>query len=106
MKILNNNPLDLSADNGETISVSVTANGTVNAVTFNLNDAAWSGGSFVVNKATKSSYVLVVFVVFSNPNSGVYTITLAGSHGGSSTYTITQLPNQASNAIAFTIDIV
>ena len=105
MRILNNNPLDLAGDDGETISISVSASNTVSSYTNNLNGNPLAGGSFVLSKATANPYVLLVFMIFSGGAGGLYIVTLTGSNGGSSQYSVHQYPGQASNAVAYSISI-
>jgi hypothetical protein len=105
MRVLNNNPLDLQGDNGETISVSISASNTVNSHTNNLNGAPLAGNSFVLDKNVANPYVLLIFVIFSGSSGGLYDITVTGSNGGTSQYSIHQYSGQASNAIAYSISI-
>lgn len=110
MKIINNVPTDLEGADGETITVQVTASGTVFAIAYDLDGS--SGAltdplKFTLKKtATKSVSVLVLFFTFSGNNGGVYDIRVSGSGGGDvSSYKVIQFPNQPSNAIAYAINI-
>jgi hypothetical protein len=109
MKIRNNNPLDLEGNNGEQISVTVTANGTVFGVTRDLNGQTaplQQPFSFILSNS-KNPTILVLFFVFSNNGGGVYNITTSGSAGGDTAhYSVAQFSNEAANAIAYTFDIV
>ena len=104
MQVVNNNPLDLVGVDGETVSVDVTSKGTVPVSRMNLNGATFVGPSFTLDKAS-TPFLLTVMVFFSGPSSGIYTITLRGSRGDGSLYTVTQFPGQASNAVTYTIDV-
>jgi hypothetical protein len=107
MKIRNNNPLDLDGANHEAITVAVTASGTANVVAYNLDGAVWHGGTFNLNQAAHDPSILVMFFTFSGGSGGVYTIVVTGSGGGdTSTYQVIQLPGQASNAVAYTFDVI
>ena|SRR5882672_3741524 len=110
MKIRNNNPLDLQGNDGETITFVITASGTVFAVNYDLDGTTGvmtSPFSFSLNKAVNDPSVLVLFFVFSNNGGGVYSITAKGSAGGdTSHYSVAQFQNEASNAIAYTFDMV
>ncbi len=111
MKIRNNNPLDLEGNDGEVIIVEVRAFGTNHAVNYNLDGIGGRLNAapnlvFTLNKATHDPSILVMFFTFTTNNGGVYEIELTGSAGGRSHYTVTQLPNLAANAIAYTIDVI
>lgn len=112
MNIRNNNPLDLEGQDGETIKVSIAAHGTVHLVNSNLDGvgvplAAGTPLTFTLNKKAHDPSVLVLFFTFTNPSGGVYVIDVTGSNGGvASHYTVTQIPGQAANAIAYTFDVV
>jgi hypothetical protein len=111
MKIRNNNPLDLEGQDGETITVKIAAHGTLHLVNSNLDGvgAPLSAGiplTFTLSKAAHDPSVLVLFFTFTNPSGAIYDIDVTGSGGGSSHYTVIQLPGQAANAIAYTFDVV
>lgn len=109
MKIRNNNPLDLEGQNGEVITVQISATGTVFAVSRDLNgesDAAPPSFSFRLDKSRNDPSILVLFFIFSNNGGGVYSMTVTGSAGGDTAhYSVAQFQNEASNAIAYTFDI-
>ncbi len=110
MKIRNNNPLDLEGKDGEKITITVVASGTVYAVTYDLDGTTAPlppSFSFTLDKAANDPSVLVLFFVFSNNGGGIYSLTVTGSAGGdTSHYSVAQFQNEASNAIAYTFDIV
>lgn len=110
MKIRNNNPLDLEGQDGEKITVKVVASGAVYAVDYDLDGTTAPlppSFSFTLNKAANNPSILVLFFVFSNNGGGIYSITVSGNRGGdTSHYSVAQFQNEASNAIAFTFDIV
>ena len=111
MKIRNNNPLDLEGDDRETITVNITVQGSLHLVNSNLDGvgaplAAGIPLAFTLNKAANDPSVLVLFFTFTNPGGAIYHIDVTGSNGGVSHYTITQIPGQAANAIAYTFDLV
>jgi hypothetical protein len=109
MKIRNNNPLDLQGQDGEQITVRVTATGTVYAVTHDLDGTSGVHPpvfSFTLNRAANNPSILVLFFIFSNNGGGIYSITTTGSAGGDTAhYSVAQFQNEASNAIAYTFDI-
>lgn len=110
MRIRNNNPLDLEGNNGEIITVRITATGTQPRVNSNLDGvgapvAAGTPLTFTLNKAAHDPSVLVLFFTFTNPSGGIYRTDVTGSAGGLSQYTVTQIPGQAANAIAYTFDV-
>jgi hypothetical protein len=62
---------------------------------------------FTLNKGNNNPSILVLFFTFQGTGGGTYTTVVKGSQGGdTSTYTIAQFGNQASNAIAYTFDII
>lgn len=111
MKIRNNNPLDLEGSDGEEIHVRVTAFDTVHAMNYNLDGkgAPLPAGSiltFRLNKAQHDPSILVLFFTFSG-SGGRYEITVDGSAGGDvSHYTVAQFRDEATEAIAYTFDVV
>jgi hypothetical protein len=107
MKIRNNNPLDLEGQNGEQITVSVEATGTVFAVTRDLNGSTAVFSQPFSFPLDKDPTILVLFFVFSGPSGGVYKTTVTGKPGSdTSHFTVGQFAGEASNAIAFTFDLV
>jgi hypothetical protein len=106
MRVRNNNPLDLEADDGETVAVAVQAKGTVPVVNFILNGQPFQGGSFTASKQQADPAQLFVQVVFSGGSGGVYDVTLIGAGGSSSRYTIGQPHGETVNSINFTIDVM
>jgi len=110
MKIRNNNPLDLEGQDGEQITLKVQSSGTVFAVTYDLDGTTAPlppSLKFTLNRTANDPSILVLFFVFSNNGGGVYSLTVTGSAGGDTAhYSVAQFQNEASNAIAFTFDIV
>ena len=107
MKMLNNDPLDLSGDQNEKITVGVTCDYSGGpAYNMNLNGSPFTDSSFKMDKNVKNPYQLLVSVTFKTNNGGSYKLTVQGSNGGdTSAYTINQYPGQASNSVTYTIDV-
>jgi hypothetical protein len=107
MKMLNNDPLDLSGDQDEKITISITSSYPGGpAYNINLNGSTFAGSSFTLDKNVKNPYQLLVSVIFKTNSGGSYKLTVQGSNGGdTSTYTINQYAGQASNAVTYTIDV-
>lgn len=112
MKIRNNNPLDLEGNDGETISVKVTAFGTNLLGNYNLDGVsaklnAAGSFSFTLNKAANNPSLLTLFLIFTNSSGGVYQVDLSGSAGGHAQHTSNQVTGGfGSSSFTFTIDIV
>lgn len=106
MHIRNNNPLDLSVDEGEEVAVTVRTTGTSKSVTFLLNHAPWSNSSFVAQRSVADPYELRVTVQFSSSTGGVYEVTLVGANGSLAQYTIGQANGERLNSVFFTLDVV
>ena len=69
MKMLNNDPLDLSGDQDETITISVTSNYPGGpAYNMNLNGSSFTDSSFKLDKKVKNPYQLLVSVMFKTNN--------------------------------------
>jgi len=66
---------------GETITFTVTSNGTVHAVTFAKNEQDWDGSPFVFRKPPNDFTSTTVFMVYSNPSGGTYDIEISGNPG-------------------------
>jgi len=111
MKIRNNNPLDLEGQDGEEITVSVQEGGTTGyAVDYDLDGT--SGPlpkplKFVLKKSANDPSIMVLFFTFQSNGGGSYSIVVTGDKGGdTSSYSVLQFENQASNSIAYTFDVV
>jgi len=114
MKIRNNNPLDLEADDREviTVTISMIGSGTVFLVNHSLDG---SGGPvtqgsnivFTANKAKHDPSLLTLLFGFSNPSGGAYQTVITGSSGGdTSTFSVLQSFGIASDSITYTFDIL
>jgi hypothetical protein len=68
--------------NGERITVNITCEGTLDGSTMSLNTRALSTNSFVINKAQHPISDLTIFMVFSQPDGGVYNIEISGDPQG------------------------
>jgi hypothetical protein len=67
---------------GERITVNVTCNGTLNGARMALNGLPLTSGSFVIDKSRTPISDLTIFMVFSQPDGGVYNIEISGDPGG------------------------
>jgi hypothetical protein len=110
MRIRNNNPLDLEGDNGEQITVKISASGTVFAVAYDLDGNAGNFSTFhpfTLNKAANNPSVLVLFFTFSNKKGGLYEIDVSGNNGGNiSHYKVSQFLKEPDDAIAYAINVI
>jgi hypothetical protein len=66
---------------GETITVTVTSQGTVHNVTFAKDGQDWDGQPFVFTKPANEFRSITIFVIFSNPSGGQFDIKIAGKPG-------------------------
>jgi hypothetical protein len=64
---------------GETITVTVTSQGTVHAVTFAKDGQDWNGQPFVFTEPSNEFRSITIFGVFSNPTGGKYHIKVVGN---------------------------
>jgi len=68
-------------DIGETITATVTSEGTVHNVTFSKDDEDWDGSPFVFTAPENEFRSITIFMVFSNPNGGKYQVKISGKPG-------------------------
>jgi len=66
---------------GETITVTVTSEGTVHNVAFAKDNEDWDGSPFVFTKPDDEFRSITLFMIFSNPNGGKYDIKIVGNPG-------------------------
>jgi hypothetical protein len=66
---------------GETITVTVTSEGTVHNVAFAKDDQDWDGQPFEFTEPTDEFRSITIFVIFSNPTGGRFDIKIAGKPG-------------------------
>lgn len=67
---------------GEEITVTVTSQGTVHNVAYAKDEQDWDGSPFTVHATGNPDDVvssIVIFVIFSNPSGGQYTIKVVGN---------------------------
>ena len=67
---------------GERITVNVTCEGTLDGAKLALNRRPLTSRTFVINKALNPVSDLTIFMVFSQPDGGVYNIEISGDPGG------------------------
>jgi hypothetical protein len=68
-------------DIGETITVTVTSQGTVNSVAFTKDGQTWDGQPFVFTEPDNEFRSILIVGVFSNPSGGKYHIKVVGNPG-------------------------
>jgi|GEM_PF-5500173 len=72
---------EFTCEIGETITVTVTSQGTVHNVAFAKDGQDWDGQPFVFTKPVAEFRSITIFVVYSNPTGGRYDIEIAGKAG-------------------------
>lgn len=108
MRVLNNNPLDLSAKAGETITIKITEENTVSQVGKSLNGQTLTENSFVVPPKPDPTLLTLSFGFSGNSGAGRYTITLTSSAGGDLSFFIVHEPTHGpkTDSFTYTIDVV
>ena len=66
-------------EDGETITVIVTSEGTVHAVAFAKDNEEWDGEPFVFTEPDEDFRSITIFMIFSNPGGGSYDIEISGN---------------------------
>lgn len=108
MRINNNNSLDLAANKGETLTLSLVDGDAV--VTFN-----GVGGPGTLTKSAPHQFTvpmtgtdlpLLVRATFKTSSGGVASVRLSDANGTVAPFTFTQFPGTATDAVVFLIDIV
>ena len=106
MQVNNGNELDLAGDDGETITVAISAsNGVLN--NYVLNGKPWGGGSFQLDKTVAPVFKLLVQTIYKTSSGGACEINVTGSAGGDrSVHDEVQAPGEAFDAAMYTITIL
>ena len=106
MKVNNNNPLDLFADAGEVITISVVEQDTVRQIRKSLNGLPLIPDLFTVPNVPDPTLLTVTFGFSGNAGLGRYTITLTGSNGGdTSLFFVHEPPGPKISSVTYTIDV-
>jgi hypothetical protein len=109
MQIRNNNPLDLTGDNGEQITVRAVSTLAGDTVAFALD--GHGGGAlpnpftFTLNKALHNPSVLTLVFTFVDAG-GAFNVTVMGSHGGPQSFFVFNQFGVAVGSISYTFDVL
>src|ERR1043166_6897850 len=108
MTVLNNNPLDLQATPGETITIHIVESATVRQVAKTLNNGPLATDSFRLPAAPDPSLLTISFGFSGNAGAGRDAIPLIGSTpGGDSSFCVVHEPSGAkTDSITYTINVV
>jgi len=106
VKILDNDPLDLSGQDGEVITVMVVrSKATVDLV---LNGKDFNGSKFTLDKAKADPFLLAVGGIYTDKKKGggAFSVSLSGS-GVTATKPVTQFSAaEARRSFVFAIDVI
>ena len=109
MEIRNNNPLDLTGDDGEQITVKAVSKKAGDTVSFALDGVG--GGelpnpfTFSLNKALNDPSVLTLVFTFVG-GGGRFDVTVSGSNGGPQSFFTFNQFGVAAGSISYTFDVL
>ena len=110
MRILSKTPLSLQGNEGEDITVKVSATGTVFAIACRVKNNSFvftSPLTFRLERAVRNPTVLTMHFTYSSSSGGIYDIEISGSPGTDVlTQTIKQSGNMPDRAVAYAFVIV
>lgn len=113
MQVLNNNPLDLRGADREVLTVRVVSSGTQNLVSYTIDGqtrnlptgVTQSSFKFTLDKSKHDPSLLTMLFTFSGTEEGRYEVTIRGSGGDVSDFTVGQFFGIPGDSITYTIDV-